>query len=185
MALFSVEILKEMMSLGRSGQSPFDTVLVCEGGDRVLCHGILMSAFSPVLRANLQPGHFKVKMEGDMKIVDLDWAKRDTVTRAIEFAYGNNAETVIRKNNVGDLLCLADQLGCESLRILCEEHLVSMLTTESAGEILEYAEAFNCPKLVVLATKLNGSPKLPIVKELMAKVGMSLHVTCDTLMSEL
>jgi hypothetical protein len=162
-------ILNELAFLRETGEYAPDTILICENGIQLLSYGLLLSCMSPMLKAALQPGRFNTRIENDMKVVDIDSIKAESMTLAIDFVLGKS--DVITQENVGDLLQLADILGIEPLRHSCAEYFESILTTANASSILAYAESHNCPTLAEKANLvISNSDLRPVVQTLMTQL---------------
>ena len=139
--------LSNLVEVVDSGDIPTDVVLSAAGGVKVDAHSLICASISPVLRAALS-GSFR---ESTSKEVNLDHASAATIEKMLLFAIGSLEPDKISGDDAMDLVLLADRLNYQSLHSVCENILLSLLTSGNAADLLACASESNCTHLTQMA----------------------------------
>lgn len=139
--------LPDLVEVVASGEIPTDVLLIAAGGVKVGAHGLICASISPVLKAALV-GRFR---ESTSKEINLDHASAATIKKMLSFAIGSLKPDDISGDDAMDLVLLADRLNYEALHSVCENILLSLLTSNNAADLFACASESNCTFLVQTA----------------------------------
>ena len=139
--------LSHLVEVVASGDIPTDAVLVASDGVKVGAHSLICASISPVLRAALV-GSFR---ESTSKEINLDHASATSIKKMLSFAIGSLDPDKISGDDAMDLVLLADRLNYEALHSVCENILLSLLTSNNAADLLACASESNCTCLAQMS----------------------------------
>jgi hypothetical protein len=122
-------------------------VIATAGTDSYSCHSLVLTVWSPVLRASLEERwSSRLSADGPTALqIDLGPAKPADFKTMLCYCY--TGELVLRPSNVIGLLHLSDFYGIEPVKSSCGEFLFELLGHEQLPALLTIAEEYSVAQL--------------------------------------
>ncbi len=124
-----------------------DVQLICNGVT-FKCPKLILAARSDVFKAMFSR-HEQNYQENQTNTVNIVDSTADAVRQLVNFIYTDDCQQM--KEQVSDLLPLADKYNIPRLKLKCEKYLADNISVRNAAKIIRLADMHNSPELFKVA----------------------------------
>uniref|UniRef100_A0A8R1HVH5 BTB domain-containing protein n=1 Tax=Caenorhabditis japonica TaxID=281687 RepID=A0A8R1HVH5_CAEJA len=136
----SAEIMRQMRAL-RDEEQLCDLELIVEGSI-IRAHRYILAAASPYFRVMFTNG----MTEMQKLTIEMQDLPRDSMEILIDYIYTDKIE--ITMDNVHQLIFTASILQMDHIVGACQDFLTTMITSQNCLALHQFAETYNCAKLI-------------------------------------